>query len=206
MVGHKSFVLITLSVFLIGISCSTTSNRIDDENNNLLVQYFVFNRQEVNTIVIDTVEFNLMYRKNRECSVFEYKADNRQEVYEINFFDSTGFMVQTDDTITLHFLDKHKFILFSTQDTITIYKFISLNLGIDNANFLYFTPKLGLVLKKSTTWPMFSQLSKHYLDKECTFNLLLPLIYNERNFYNGIQSEIPPLSPTDKNKVIDIPM
>lgn len=197
MVGRKNFALVILSVFLTVVGCSTTNNRLDDKNSNQLVQYFVFNRQEVNTIVVDTVEFNLIVRKNREHSIFEYKSDNRQEIYEINFFDSTGFMVHSNDTVILHFLDKSEIVLFQTNDTATIYKFISLNPGIDNANYLYFTPKLGLVLKKSTTWPIFSELSRHYLDKEYTFNLLLSLIYNEKNFYNGIQPEMPPPAPTN---------
>ena len=89
MVGRKNFVLVILSVFLIVVDCSTTNNRLEDENSNQLVQYFVFNRQEVNTIVVDTVKFNLIVRKNREHSIFEYKNDNRQELYEINFLDST---------------------------------------------------------------------------------------------------------------------
>jgi uncharacterized protein YcfL len=197
MVGRKNFVLVILSVFLIVIGCSTTNNGLDDENSNQLVQYFVFNRQEVNSIVVDTVEFNLIVRKNREHSIFEYKNDNRQEIYEINFFDSTGFMVHSNDTVILHFLDKSEIVLFQTNDTTTIYKFISLNPVIDNANYLYFTPKLGLVLKKSTTWPIFSELSRHYLDKEYTFNLLLSLVYNEKNFHNGIQPEMPPPAPTN---------
>ena len=111
--------------------------------------------------------------------------------------DSTGFMVHSNDTVILHFLDKSEIVLFQTNDTTTIYKFISLNPGIDNANYLYFTPKLGLVLKKSTTWPIFSELSRHYLDKEYTFNLLLSLVYNEKTFYNGIQPEMPPPAPTN---------
>lgn len=197
MVGRKNFFLVILSIFLIVVGCSTTKNRLDDENSHQFVQYFVFNRQEVNTIIVDTVEFNLIVRKNNEYSIFEYKNDNRKEIYEINFFDPKGFMVHSNDTVILHFLDKHEVVLFQTKGTTTIYKFISLNPGIDNASYLYFTPKLGLVLKKSTTWPIFSELSKHYLDKEDTFNLLLSLVYNEKNFYNGIHPEMPPSAPTN---------
>ncbi|HOY92517.1 MAG TPA: hypothetical protein PK039_04855, partial [Prolixibacteraceae bacterium] len=49
----------------------------------------------------------------------------------------------------------------------------------------------------TTTWPIFSELSRHYLDKEYTFNLLLSLVYNEKTFYNGIQPEMPPPAPTN---------
>lgn len=199
MVGHRNIFLIILTVFLI-VGCNTFNNKLDDDNSPQLVQYLIYNRHEVNTITVDTVEFNLIVKKNKEQSIFEYKNDNRKEIYEVSFIDPNGFMINSNDTVVLHFLDKYEIILFQSNDTTTIYKFISLNPGVDNASYLYFSPKLGIVLKKSTTWPTFSELSKHYLDKENTFNLLLSLIYNERSFYNDIPPEIPPPVPTNKYK------
>jgi len=192
MAGHRQYILIIISFFMI-ISCNNL-RKSDLGENTQLVKYLNFDMHEVSNTV-DTIELLLTIRQLKENTIFEYKSDKRNKIYQVNFINHTGFIIQDNDTVVLHFLDEYKITLCKENDTTTIYKFVSLAPAIDYANYYFITPQLGVILKKSTTWPIFSELSQHYLDGENTFKLLLSLIYNNKDFYSDIPVKKPPPPP-----------
>ena len=130
--------------------------------------------------------------------VFKYQSEEKDNIYNFNFTNKTGQIIHDNDTVILHFLDRYEIKLLNVDDTEMVYKFVSLEPSIDNANYYFVTPQLGVILKKSTTWPIYSELIQHYQDKENVFNLLLSLIYNNRDFYSNIPAENSPMPPPNK--------
>jgi len=196
MVGHRKYVLVIISFFVI-ISCNYLKKN-DLVKSDQLVKYIKFNKHEVVNIAIDTVEFLLSIKQLDGNTVFEYKNDEKNNIYNFNFTDKTGETIHDNDTVILHFLDRYEIKLLNGNDTEMVYKFVSLEPSIDNANYYFVTPQLGVILKKSTTWPIYSELTQHYLDKENVFKLLLSLIYNNRDFYSNIPVEKPPMPPAER--------
>jgi hypothetical protein len=196
MVGHRVYVLIIIS-FFVTIGCNKL-NKNDLADENQLVKYVKYSKYEVVNTSIDTVEFLLDIKQRNGNKVFEYQSGEKNNIYNFNFTNKTGQIIHDNDTVILHFLDRYEIKLLNVDDTEMVYKFVSLEPSIDNANYYFVTPQLGVILKKSTTWPIYSELIQHYQDKENVFNLLLSLIYNNRDFYSNIPAENPPMPPPNE--------
>lgn len=193
--GLKNSLFALLMLLFIG--CYSDKHKVDVIDNQHL-QFVNFNRQIVDVLTIDTVDVRLTINKRNHNSIFEYENSERKEVFKINFNDATGFVFYGKDSVILHFLDKRDLVIVELIDTISIYKFITLSSGVDGASYLYFTPDLGLILRKSTTWPIFSELLNHYLDPDNVFKLILSFIYNDRDFFDDIIPEAPPPAPVKR--------
>ena len=195
MVGHRIYVLIIISLFVIN-GCNR-SNRSALADNNRLIKYVKYSKHEVDDISIDTLKFSLEIIQLNGNKVFKYKNGKKNNIFNFNFINKTGELIHNNDTVMLHFLDKYEIKLLNTDDSETVYKFVSLEPSIDNANYYFVTPQLGVIIKKSATWPIYSELIQHYRDKENIFKLILSLIYNNMDFYSKIEVEKPPM-PTNK--------
>ncbi|WP_010423921.1 hypothetical protein [Anaerophaga thermohalophila] len=122
MVGHRVYVLIIISFFVI-ISCNKLNkNDLDDENQ--LVKYVKYSKHEVVNTSIDTVEFLLDIKQRNENKVFEYQSGEKNNIYNFNFTNKTGQIIHDNDTVILHFLDRYEIKLLNVDDTEMVYKFV----------------------------------------------------------------------------------
>ena len=130
--------------------------------------------------------------------IFEYNYDNDyRETFCVNFTAHKGYKISSrNDTTELVYVDKNKILIYPQNDSLYIYQFISDPLVVDGALDLYFTPQLGIVLKKSTTWPNFAELSEHFLVQKNTLikQLTSILLFNEY-FTVALKVEGPPPPP-----------
>jgi hypothetical protein len=157
-------------------------------------QYFNFSGEDV---FADTVNTYLSINRIDENVIFEYNG-RYKETFCINFPEHKGYKILRNDTTDLQYIEKYRIVMHPQNDSLDIYKFISNQLSVDGMHYLFFSPQLGIVLKKSTTWPTFSELSEHFLvQKNAMINQLTSiLLFKEYlEVVLKVPMEEPPLPP-----------
>jgi len=146
-----------------------------------------------NDVFVDTINLYLKINQIDEVVKFEYYG-KYEETFCVNFLAHKGYKIFGNDTTDLLYVEKYKIVMHPQNDTLDIYRFIGNPWSIDGAHYLFFSPQLGIVLKKSTTWTTFSELSEHFLlEKNILANQLTSiLLYKE---YLEVSLKVPMEEP-----------
>ena len=172
-----------LVVFILGIglffySCNTIAYNCNTEQGADSLVTFKYFELFGNDVLIDTITDFLKIKQIHENTIFEYSNSRfGKETFCVNFLTYKGYKIFRNDTTDLLYVEKYKIVMQPQNDSLDIYRFICDPLIIDGAQYLFFSPQLGLILKKSTTWPTFSVLSEHFLiQKNDMVNQLISIL------------------------------
>ena len=138
-------------------------------NINTEIQDSVYSLTYINEkdIVHDTVIYNLKESKNY------------QPEYYFN-----GEKAETNDFV---FVSKKDYQINGQK--FNVYKYARNPFAIDGCVTHFWTPKIGIIIKRSATWRNFSKLQTNDFDLNQKINLLAELIYQDTEFYKGCEEE-----------------
>lgn len=145
-------------------------------------------------VVIDTLAFTVHESHVNNKYKYAYTTNNDYTIYyDIDFENYNGRYYDSKDTCELKYKSKKKYILYPEQKCLDIYLYSKKTPDIDDDFDFYFTPSIGLVLKKSTTWHNVMQLfSVSNFIQNDSLSILIPLIYLDL-YYSKECKEIPPI-------------
>ena len=191
MVNIRFYLLLILVIICVNISC-------DNKNKNDITVVFNYFHSfwPKETSYTDSILYTLMMHEFDDYITFEYQNESQREIFCINFSKNDGYMVRLNDTTELHYMESLKYIDNQT-DTIEIFKFVTMSHAIDGDAYYYITSKYGVILGMSTTWPNFSVLSKHTMNKsKDIIHSMTSVILFDEMFSALLQIEQPPPPPS----------
>ncbi len=159
-----TLLMLVLGISLLSYSCNTKKCNCNTKRSTDSLVTFKYFELFGNDVLVDTITDFLKIKQIHENTIFEYSNSKfGKETFCVNFLACKGYKIFRNDTTDLLYVEKYKIVMQPQNDSLDIYRFISNPLSIDGDQYLFFSPQLGIIMKKSTTWPTFSVLSEHFL-------------------------------------------
>lgn len=183
-------------IFLLTIFQSCKSDQVADKD-DLLTYYYVNYDIECCT--------ELYLTENQ----IQYYHSITDSIYTLNYIffkdsistDTITYLLKEDKTFYPKYLinrknKDHDIFLFINSITFTIdkeykvYKYASNPFVIDGCETHFWTPEVGIILTRSTTWRNFRKLRTNNDSINRKIDLLVELIYQDTEFYKGCLEEM----------------
>lgn len=165
---------------LVIFSCNKKNNYLTSSNCCRVSYLHIVDYSE--GVQVDTLDFEFTKQYIGNNYHYVYKGKKESVVYEMDFFNDTGYIYTAGDTCALLYRNKNKHILYSANEAVEIYQYdMHFPHMADGDMALYFSPSVGLILKRSTTWSETMELLSYTgEDKQYAYvRLLISLIYME---------------------------
>ncbi|MDF1547886.1 MAG: hypothetical protein P1P88_08680 [Bacteroidales bacterium] len=200
----KKLPYILYVVFLI-LGCNSESNKtLDKETNFFYVRYDLEHDFGYGLgLYLDTV--NIKYNVEIEDSIYAidylYTIDSITDTITYKLKESDNFKPEYllngkkkefDDFV---YVAKENYLL--QNQSFDIYKYASNPMTIDGCMTHFWTPKIGVILIRSTTWRNFRKLQTDNDSINSYVNILTELIYQNNEFFKGCTEELELISKSD---------
>jgi hypothetical protein len=134
---------------------------------------------KIETEIQDSI-YSLTYLFSSDTVIYNLKeSENYQPKYYRN-----GQKVENNDFV---FVAKKDYQINGQK--FDVYKYTRNPMGIDGCVTHFWSPEIGVIIKRSATWRNFSKLQTNNFDLNQKINLLAELIYQDTEFYKGCVEE-----------------
>lgn len=179
---NNKYFLFSLVILLLTLSCNKNNSEVPKNREHTTVKYLNIINHGIG-VEIDTLEFSYSTRHNNGKHEFIYQNEKLTTTYYVDFECEECTIVMDNDTNKLDFLKKRNYVLYPQKDSINVYCFIRNPHITDGSSYHYISPTLGVILRKSTTWPEVLELFDYYdHTKNGLIKVLTTIIYNDPGF------------------------
>lgn len=176
---------------LILSSFACKSDKID-EAQKLTKFYFVnYNMEFPSQLYLDTIKVNLDTKIQDSIYSLTYLYTNDTITYNLKESENyqPKYCVKRQEVENSDFVFVSKKVYQINGQKFEVYKYAKNPKGIDGCVTHFWTPKIGVIIKRSATWRNFSKLQTIEIDLNQKINLLAELIYQDTEFYKGCVQE-----------------
>ncbi len=177
--------LYILIIILTTFGCN--SRKVHDAQKTTKFYFVNYNLELPSEVYLDTVEVEIETEIQDSVYSLTYSSLNDTIVY--NFKESEYY--QPKYYLNGEKVENNNFVFVSKKDyqinghKFDVYKYARNPTGIDGCVTFFWTPEIGVIIKRSATWRNFSKLQTNDFDLNQKINLLTELIYQDTEFYKG---------------------
>jgi hypothetical protein len=185
--------LYILTIILAVFACD--SRKVNDTQETTKYFFVIYDLELPAELNLDTIEVNISteiqdsvysltyvneYNIAHDTVIYKLKeSENYQPEYYFN-----GAKAETNNFV---FVSKENSQINGQK--FNVYKYARNPFAIDGCVTHFWTPEIGIIIKRSATWRNFSKLQTNDFDLNQKINLLAELIYQDTEFYKGCVEE-----------------
>lgn len=180
-------------IILTNFACN--SRKVDDKIKTTKFYFVNYNLELPSELYLDTVEIviDTKVQDSIYALTYVFLNDNAKDTIIYNLKESEYYQPK-------YYLNREKaeiddFVFVSKKDyqingqKFDVYKYAKNPIGIDGCVTHFWTPEIGVIIRRSATWRNFSKLQTNDFDFNQKINLLTELIYQDTEFYKGCVEE-----------------
>lgn len=205
----KNIIYVATVLIMFLLSCETNNKDIIENND----YYFYVNYNydfypEINTDTTKIVYYQtfidgvymLNYLFSKDIKNFDLETTKidtvtyhltENESYNPKYFING----EKKDTLDFIYVSKQRYII--CHGSFTVYKYAKNPYSIDGCITYFWTPKIGILIKRCSAWKNYSKLQTNNDSINECINLLTEMIYQDTEFYKGCNEKLQLMMETD---------